>query len=236
MPLSITAYTPIIVRGYTTTTSTSFTPILATTYVEQSSNAQRSLVSTSTDDTSAGTGARTVRITYYADDLTGPFTEDITLNGTTAVNTVATNICFIDSLEVITVGSQLGNVGTISLKAATDGGGVTVGSIAASDNQTNWCHHYIADGKAAKIAEVITSIQGIYGGGVFLRRSTPTVANTPEKTIAPDICVAPGISEHIPFIIPIEVVGPARVILYAKGNSSEDTNWLSGFSFYEVDA
>ena len=122
---------------------------MASAYTEQSSNAQRSLVSSDATDASASTGARTVRITYYDASMVGPFTETVTMNGTTPVNTVATDICFIEKLEVVTAGSNGGNAGTISLMSATAGGGVTVGTIVVGDNETNWCHHYVPSGKTA---------------------------------------------------------------------------------------
>lgn len=150
------------VIGYTSTTDNAFTAIRATTYVEQSANAQRSVVSSDANDDGSpgGTGARTIRITYYDQAMAGPFTEDLTLNGTTPVDTVSSTICFIEKMEVLTVGSQLGNVGTIAMKSTTGGGGSNIGSIAPGDNQTQWCHHYVPAGKLAKILDVVGAIKG----------------------------------------------------------------------------
>lgn len=221
--------------GYTTTTSVAFNPLRASTYTEQSSNAQRSVSSSSASDASAGVGARTIRITYYTSAMVGPLTEDITLNGTTAVNTVSTTICYIESIIVLTVGSQLGNVGTITLFAATAGGGGAVGSILPGDNQTEWCHHYIPVNKTANIITFAGSIKGTFNGTLHLRRATPTVANTPEITIAPPILLTPG--EHHPaqfFDAPITVAGPARVLLYVRPNNVASIDWQGAISYYEV--
>ncbi len=70
------------------------------------------VVSTSSLDTSAGTGARTVRI-FGLNSAYEPITEDITLNGTTAVTTV--NSYWRQSRAVVlTAGSTGSNQGTIS--------------------------------------------------------------------------------------------------------------------------
>lgn len=219
--------------GYTTTVNTSFTPVVATTYIEQSTNAQRSFVSSSAVDFAAGTGARSVRLTYYDQTLTGPFTEDVTLNGLTPVNTVGTNICYIESIEVLTVGAQLGNVGTISLKAAVAGGGATIGSIAPGDNRTQWAHHYIGVGRAARISNLFGTILGTGLGQLYVRRSTPTVANTPEQAIAPVLLIPPNGQGQIQFASPIIVFGPSRVILYAKSSIAQNQNWQASFGFEE---
>jgi hypothetical protein len=98
----------------------------ATTYTEPTSAAQRSLASASANDAAAGTGGRTVKITYYDGAGAGPLTETVTLNGTSAVNTVATNIQFIEKMEVVTVGSLGANAAAITLYGSTGGGGGVV--------------------------------------------------------------------------------------------------------------
>src|SRR5579885_2351141 len=66
--------------GYVTTASTSGTIIRATAYAPQGTNAQRSLVSTSANDTSAGTGARTITINYLNTSFQLK-TDVVTMNG-----------------------------------------------------------------------------------------------------------------------------------------------------------
>jgi hypothetical protein len=65
---------------------------------------QMTVVSESTADTSAGTGVQTVRL-HYLDATGAEQTEDITMNGTTGVNTVATNIRFVNDMYSLTVGT-----------------------------------------------------------------------------------------------------------------------------------
>jgi hypothetical protein len=223
-----------IILGYTTSTGSALTVMRATAYIEQTTNAQRSILSSSTSDTSAGTGARTIAITYYDQALLGPFIETISMNGTSSVNTVATNICFIEKIEVITVGNQLSNVGTITLKAATAGGGVTIGTIPAGDGITNWCHHYVGAGKTMQIISALASIKGAASGTLELHRTVPN-SNKPELTIAPKLRTDAGDSDTLSFEVPIIVQGPALVVAYGRSDaSSGNLDWSVGIGYYEA--
>ena len=74
---------------------------------------QMTIVSTSTADAAAGLGVQTLRLEYL--DATGAEqTEDITMNGTTDVNTVATNIRFVNDMYALTVGATGVSVGNIT--------------------------------------------------------------------------------------------------------------------------
>jgi hypothetical protein len=94
-----------------------------------SAGIQMRVVSSSANDAAAGTGARTVRIVYLDDNWDEAY-EDLTLNGTTPVNTVATNILRIQDFHVRTIGSGTGNVGVVDL---TNIAGSTVYSRIAVD-------------------------------------------------------------------------------------------------------
>lgn len=140
--------------------------VRATAYNEPAAAAQRSIASSSANDSSGGTGARTVVLHYFDGTGAGPFTETLTLNGTTAVNTVASNIRFIEKMEVATVGSGGSNAGTITLYGSTGGTGGTVGTIGVGsllpgvgDNRTRWAHHYIATDWVGKTAVLVVGIQ-----------------------------------------------------------------------------
>ncbi len=224
------------ISGYGATSNTTRVSILATPYTEQLTNAQRSISSSNANDTSAGTGARVVQVTYYDQTMAGPFTENVTLNGTSAVNTVGTNICFIESMRVITVGTLGNNQGTITLFIATAGAGGTIGTIAVNDNQTNWCHHYVATGKTLFLDQIMCANQGISNGNVTVLKTSPTIANTPDLVITPQIRVAAGNMTNDPiFEAPVRVVGPARIILQVKQDASSGTsNWFAGFGYQEV--
>jgi hypothetical protein len=224
--------------GDVTLATTAQAVIRRTTYTEQAANAQRSIVSTSAADAAAGTGARTVRITYYNATLAGPFTEDITLNGTAAVNTVATDICFIESMKVLTVGNG-SNAGTLNLKAATGGGGATIWSIAIGDNQTFGAHHYIAAGKTCFITSFSVNHSGtvVGSGGVFVWKNKQVLtANTIEAQIS-DFVRLYGQSSTATrnYGTPIKVVGPGRIQAYCTPESSSSVVFRASFDFYEED-
>ena len=195
----------------------------ATPYTEPASNAQRSMASSSANDTAAGTGARTVEITYYTTTGTGPFTETITLNGTTPVNTVATNIRFIEELDVETVGSGGANAGTISLFGSTAGGGGTVGTIGVGniltgvgDNRTLWAHHYVEAGVTASLSTLIVGAQS-GGSGTsarfFVKSTEVLVANAVERLIG-DVLLVQGAFSRL-FSFYVRVTGFVRLTAYA---------------------
>lgn len=78
--------------------------------------------STSANDASAGTGARTVRI----EGLDGSYkevSETVTLNGQTAVNTINSYL-YVNQLYVTSVGSGEANAGVINVGTGTVTGGV----------------------------------------------------------------------------------------------------------------
>lgn len=83
-----------------------------------SAGVQMSIVSTSASDGVAGTGIRTLDI-HYLDANLAEQTETVTLNGTTPVLTVATNIRFIQCMHMVTFGTGKAAAGNIS---ATNGG------------------------------------------------------------------------------------------------------------------
>jgi hypothetical protein len=75
---------------------------------------QMTLVSTSAQDGPAGTGVRTLRFNYLDADL-NPQSEIVTLNGTTSVVTVATNVRWVGDLTGLTFGSEKHAVGNITV-------------------------------------------------------------------------------------------------------------------------
>lgn len=78
---------------------------------------QMQIQSSSASDTAAGTGIQTLMI-HYLDSSGNDQTETKTMNGTTPVLTTATNIRFVNELHALTVGSNNGAVGTITITPA----------------------------------------------------------------------------------------------------------------------
>lgn len=220
------------ISGYVATASSNAVTVRATAYAPQGNNAQRSIRSTNVNDTSAGTGARTVKITYFDANCDGPFTETITLNGTGNVNTVSTNIALIEKMEVMTVGNGGGNAGTIQLQTAINGGGSTWASIATSDNRTYWAHHYVPNNKNCYIYKMragSTSLAGATTLQVLNPISSGAAQYNPIGTLRH---TAP--SNEIQFVVPVVIPGPAIIF----GNTDPDaataqTAYLA-FEFIEI--
>jgi len=231
MPLQAAVNQP----GYVGTSGQTTTPIRGTLYVEPSANAQRSIGSSSALDTAAGTGARKVRIRYFSLDLLALKEEVVTLNGVTPVNTVATDICFIQNMTVEDVGSGGGNAGTISLFVGLAGAGGTVGTIAVGDNQTNWCHHYVANGYTAYVTAIQGGGKGPSSGSITIRKTPIVTPAQAELTIAPQMRVPAGGSNTFVYaIVPLAVAGPSRITLYVQQDAVSGANtWYAGFSLYE---
>jgi hypothetical protein len=222
--------------GDITSASLTQKQVRRTTYTEQSANAQRSIASANAADAAAGTGARTVKITYLTATGTGPFTETVTLNGTTYVNTVATDICFIEQMEVMTVGSGGTNAGILTLKEATAGGGATIGTINAGDKQTFWAHHYVPAGKVSNITGISVSHSGttVGSGGVFLVKAQALpIANQIEVQVS-DFVRLYGQSSTFAraYTSPVKVTGPARIVLFVTPETASSTVYRGAIDFF----
>lgn len=225
-----------VIGGYRGTSATTRVVLTATTYTEPTSAAQRSVSSSNANDTSAGTGTRTLRITYYDNDMNGPYTEDVTMNGTGAVNTVATNIRFIESMESLTVGSNGGNVGTITLFGSTGGGGGTVGTIAVGDGKTYWAHHYVRPGRTMFIRKLILSTgSGGTSTNVSLNVTKPLTANSFENQIGTQFrAVAATIGNVVDFDALAAITGPARMLIYIRPDANTASTFYANITYYEI--
>jgi len=130
---------------------------------------QMSIVSTSASDSAAGTGIRTVVMEYLNGDLDLSF-EIITLNGTTPVNTLATDIRWVQCIHMATSGTGGKAAGTITLTS----GGNTYSQINAGErtclssfrrvprNKTMYVHSMYAGSSsgtaaASVIVQLVTS-------------------------------------------------------------------------------
>lgn len=112
-------------------------------FVPPASAGTVAIVSTSINDTAAGTGAMTITV----NGLNGSYvdtTETVTLNGTTPVNTV-NSYFIIHRMIVATAGSGGTNVGTITTLSA-GGGTPALASIQIGKGQTQFCIYQIPAG------------------------------------------------------------------------------------------
>lgn len=104
---------------------------------------QMSFVSSSVNDAAAGTGLRTLLMSYIEHSTLAAKTEVIAMNGTTPVLSVATNIRFINSLTMLTAGSGGKNAGAITVT----NGGLTYGGIATGRRVQMSAYRMVPAGK-----------------------------------------------------------------------------------------
>lgn len=223
-----------------TALQTTGTLVMLTTYTEQNAAARRSIASNNAADTAAGTGARTVRLTYFDGSMAGPFTEDLTLNGTTPVPTVNTNIRYVESLRVLTTGSGGQNAGILTLFVNNAGGGGTIGTARAGDNQTFWCHHYVPTGKVCSVTSMTVgtnSTSSTAGGFFFLkaRKMDGVIAPMTTGTVVTDFVRSYGQSSTTQRVYDnsIRVTGPAHIVVHAVAEAATSTTHRASFDFYE---
>lgn len=232
----ITAAYAGVPDGQVALASTTVTAVRATAWTEPGAVAQRSVVSSSAQDKAGGTGATSVRITYYTNQFQGPKTVDIVLNGTTPVNTVVTDIFYVNSIEVIgTVANHTQtNVGTITLFAAVAGGGAALGTIAVGANRTFWAHHYFGVSMRVLIGSVSGSAKG-NSVNFFLRAWNGASTNTAERQISP-VLRSTGAQETMPLDSPLVLDFPSGglVTMYAQADSTTAATAYGSFSYYEV--
>jgi len=223
--------------GFVSTATITTVEIKATTYTAQTSNAQRSVVSASANDAAAGTGARTVVIKFLDSNGAGPYFATVTLNGTTPVNMVAANFCFLEEMHVATAGSTGSNVGIISLKAATAGGGVTVATIAATANQTYLSHHYVSSTRDCYITGMsVGSTSTVIGsGGAYFIRAKPIGVSAAIDTQISDYVRLYGQSSTVTRVYgtAIQVTGPAYITQWVSTEANTALVNRGSFDFYD---
>jgi hypothetical protein len=226
--------------GEIATTAVDEVPVFQTPYVEQTAGAQRSIVSTSANDTAAGSGARSVLLVYYTLTgvvVAGPFFETITLNGTTPVNTVATNICFVEQIIMVTAGSPTApNDGDIQLFTGIGGAGSVFASILTGSRSTRYAHHYVPTGSICFLKAARASSSAATGNvSLFTARyRNPTSPTNAEIVIGEDILIQGSQdSLEITAAVPVNIPGPAVVTIYVVPTIVPQNN-RAAVEFYEL--
>jgi hypothetical protein len=233
-----TTSSPGIAFGDPTLAAIAQAPVRRNVYNEQAANFTGSIRSSSANDTAAGTGARTVRIYWMNATGTVSGTEDVTLNGTTAVNLVTTTKCFIEKMEVLTAGSGGVAAGAITLFSAAAAGGTAVSIINTGDNQTYYAHHYVLSGKTCNVTGTLIGSTSTVAGNdcVFvLKAKSLTLANAIDKQIS-DFLTLFGQSSQVArnYGSYVQVAGPARVLMYATPVSGASTTFRGSFDYYDI--
>jgi hypothetical protein len=199
--------------GYTTA-STGFTSV-ATPFVEIVANTTApSIVSSSANDSIAGTGIRKVVIMYYDQNLIGPFFVVVNMNGVTPVNFGARlphPLCYVEAVYGIEFGSLFQAGGNIVVWSAAGATGTQIATLNAADTQAAMCKHYVARGMTTYLTNMSLSLAN--AGNVL-----GFVAGTPQYNglfvaynITGTLGGAQGFQANFP--TPIPIVGPARLLM-----------------------
>ena len=125
-------------------------------YPNQSTGEQVVIVSTSANDAAAGSGVQQIEM-HYLDNTGVALIETITLNGTTPVNSVATNVRFVQFIHSVRTGSFTASAaGTITVyKVATPA--TVYNTILAGENISLSSHRMVPLGKTFYMNYVSTS-------------------------------------------------------------------------------
>lgn len=192
--------------------------------------------STSDDGNPVGVGARTLRVYGLTSWTTAETSEDITLDGTTPVNTVNSYV-IIHRMKVLTSGATNINVGTITATAATDSTITAV--ILPGDGQTEMAIYGIPSTQTIYIKRWGASIGKAGGTTVsanfkFLVNENPNVQLT-NFLRKDDIDLASSGSSVLSrtYDIPPSFSGPCIVKVQATA-SAADIDGTSGFDGYVV--
>jgi hypothetical protein len=196
------------------------------------------IVSTSASDDGSpvGVGARTIRIYGLKTWDLAETSEDITLDGTTPVNT-ANSYVIIHRMKVLTMGASGPNVGTISATAATDGTITAV--IAPGDGQTEMAIYGVPSIQTMYMTRWGAGIDKVSGVSVSVDfelrvNENPNVQTT--KFLRKDDISLQSISTSLHdryYTIPNKFTGPCIVKVTAMA-SAADTEGESGFDAYIV--
>jgi hypothetical protein len=220
-----------VASGSLASSATSIQAIRATAYTEQTTASNLEIVSSSANDASAGTGTRTLLVTYYRSDGSGPFTATVTMNGTTAVAIGDSSAMLVEKMESLTVGSNGTNVGTITIRR--NGGGSTVGTIAASDGRTFWAHHYVALNARCFVRALVFGAQTV-SVSCFLRKIAYLTANAFEEQITARVRTITAQNSVPVFYENLWVTGPARITAYTAPDAVTAGSIFADIDFYEI--
>lgn len=133
--------------------------------VQPAAGQRMSIVSTSVNDDVAGTGLRKVLIQYWDSNWVLQ-SEVLEMDGTTEVNTDATDILRIESLYRISCGTGLCAAGTITVSDVPAGVPVYA-QISADRAIFSRCLHYVAPGNIGIVSNIMASAR-TSGGVTFI--------------------------------------------------------------------
>ncbi len=207
----------------------------ANPFIFPSTEQQMKIVSTSASDSESGTGAQQVTIDYFNSPSSGwtKKRETITLNGVTAVNTVATDIYRIDRFWVNRTGGGLVTVGDISLQSLS--GATTFEKIDAGTNVFRSAIHWIEKGKMSMITDFNAGV-GTNQGVIVILDGSEEDANGNVVIIGKDQFDLSSGALHASYNSPIVVNNPnGKAMFFAIAVKGRQVNQQASGSFRFID-
>ncbi len=186
------------------------------------------VVSSSSSDGAGGVGVRQVEI-YYLDTSYAEHEELVTLNGTTAVNTVATNILRINDFHVTDAGSSKCAAGNIDLKNL--GGSETYSRITATRNASLQAIWTVPEGMTLYITAWKCGAFQTKGQNSFVMLRT---TSDHEAVLHPGLFMHKDIvslyNSHavVPFAVPVKVPARADIIIAGAADRTDSLAIISG--------
>jgi hypothetical protein len=195
-------------------------------------------LSGSVDDTVGGTGVQSVKITYLDENFNGPYTEIVSLNGTTLVTTVNSNLCFIDKIEPYTgtvlVGSDL------LIYHLPDGTYLEMQLASKFVLQEPLVQHWIPAGKTCYITNWTGSHENVTlftGGNTYFALSVVLPGNyfIPSGTrCAATLQFVPDkILASVSYRSPLAIKGPAKIMMKGYTTNLTGYYYTSSLTFYD---
>ena len=190
----------------------------------------------SDDGSPAGRGCRTIRVYGLTSWSSAEVSEDITLNGTSSVNT-SNSYVIIHRMKMLTCGDLGPNAGIITATAASDS--TITAEIRAGEGQTQMAIYGIPSTQTGYMTNFYASaVKAAVGASVSLKLLVCTVPGSEEGvfTTKSTAGLATGGSNYIennsrPYRA---IPGPAIVKIQAN-SSSNGTNVSAGFDLILVD-
>ena len=179
------------------------------------------LASSSVNDTAAGTGARTVLVTYL-DDAFVEHTETMTLNGTTNVTMAADDVFRVNDIRVVTAGSGGVSAGNITLKISTH----TIAYIATGNNCNRQGVYTVPVGKRLFVLGFkvgVTHTEANKRSIIGLRKKVGAIFNTAWETALTDTVASQDLRFPLVFAEGTDLLfsglsdGTATVHIFAEG-------------------
>ncbi len=193
--------------------------------VWQTSDQSLEVVSSDADDTSAGTGARTIRV-FTLDASHDEAQQDVTMNGTSAVAMTGTHIEAYRAY-VLTAGTTETNEGVIDIQVASAGD--ILAQIPAGYGQTEQAMYIIPNGTTGYLMG--------WGIGLISKLTTPVVEGrlmTKEGSGAWRVRDVRELGMSEPFVAPLPLEAETIVRVCASSDSNS-TGIRGGFTILLVD-